>query len=72
MPLAERKARLARLKPKVLALIRKRAHSVKQLQALPALDAYETELRIVLAELLSENRATKSLHKGRPFYKGNK
>ncbi len=72
LPKSERKARIALLKTRVLALIRKRAHSVKQLQAIPSLDAYETELRIVLAELMSENLATKSLHKGRPFYKGIK
>lgn len=66
----QRKARIAALTPLVLQRLKKRACSMKMLMSDPGLDAYETELRIILLDLVNTGRVSKSLHKGRPFYKG--
>ena len=54
----------------VLQRLKKRALSVKLLLSDKSLDAYESELRIILSTLVTSGRVSKSLFKGRPFYKG--
>lgn len=70
LPKAERIARIAQLKPKVLAKLKRKSLSFSHLLSDPSLDAYETELRTVLAELETTLQIVRFTHAGKRFYKG--
>jgi len=72
LPLDERKERLARLTRQVHKKILARPRCVPDLLKDPELDAYETELRTVLAALESAGQAKriKNPHTAKVFYKG--
>lgn len=72
LPIAERRERIVRLTHAVKAKILVRPRCVSDLLQDPDLDAYETELRSILAALVTNGFARKVPHpmSAKVFYKG--
>jgi hypothetical protein len=68
LPKAERVARLGVLRPLILAKICTKPQTVTHLMT--GFDVYESEVRVILADLIAHGLATKIRHAGKHFYKG--
>jgi hypothetical protein len=68
LPKDERVARLGVLRTMILAKICAKPQTVKHL--MEGFDVYESEVKIVLAALISQGLAVKTRHAGKHFYKG--